>query len=154
MAACFLLGVLGTTDWVDGYVARRFDQVSELGKVLDPVVDRLVFFVGIGAALWYGHFPVWFGFLVLLREISIATLMVGGTILGMSRFPVTILGKRATFALLCAVPWITIGSAGGAWRLVEFVGWAVGVPGLVLSYYTFFQYLPIVRANLSSRAEG
>jgi len=43
------IAALGATDWVDGYIARHFDQVSELGKVLDPVADRLLFFVGIGA---------------------------------------------------------------------------------------------------------
>lgn len=152
--ACFLLGILGTTDWVDGWVARRFDQVSEFGKILDPVADRVVFFVGIGSALWFDVFPRVFGMLILAREISIAVLMVGGTLLGMARFPVTKAGKRATFALLCAVPWITIGSAGGGWRLVEVAGWIVGVPGVVLSYITFFGYLPIVRANLVSRAKG
>lgn len=151
---CFLLGFLGATDWVDGWVARRFDQVSEFGKVLDPVADRVVFFVGIGAALWQGYFPVVFGALILVREAAIAVLMVGGTLLGMERFPVTTAGKRATFALLCAVPWITIGSAGGPWLAAEAAGWFVGIPGLVLSYVTFFQYLPIVRANLASRNVG
>ena len=48
-AAAWLLAALGATDWVDGYIARHFDQVSELGKVLDPVADRLLFFVGVGA---------------------------------------------------------------------------------------------------------
>lgn len=149
--ACFLLGFLGATDWVDGWVARRFDQISEFGKVLDPVADRIVFFVGIGAALWHSYFPVVFGGLILVREVGIAVLMVGGTLLGMERFPVTTAGKRATFALLCAVPWITIGSAGGVWLVAEAAGWIVGVPGLILSYVTFFQYLPMVRANLASR---
>jgi len=51
VAGSFFLGFLAATDWVDGYVARRFNQVSEFGKVLDPVADRAVFFVGIGAAM-------------------------------------------------------------------------------------------------------
>ncbi len=50
-AAYLLAAVLGVTDWVDGYIARRFHQVSTLGKVLDPVADRLLFFVGVGAIL-------------------------------------------------------------------------------------------------------
>lgn len=151
VAAGFLLGTLAMTDWVDGWVARRFNQVSEFGKVLDPVADRLVFFVGVGVAMWYDHFPDLFGSLILIREVSIAVLMVGGTLLGMERFPVTIAGKRATFALLCAVPWITVGGAGGPWVVVLAAGWMVGVPGLVLSYVTFFQYLPMVRSHMSSR---
>ena len=56
-AAAGLLAVLGATDWVDGYIARHFDQVSNLGKILDPVADRLLFFVGIVAILIDGAGP-------------------------------------------------------------------------------------------------
>ena len=47
-SAAYLLAVIGTTDFFDGYIARHFNQISELGKVLDPVADRLLFFVGGG----------------------------------------------------------------------------------------------------------
>lgn len=122
VAASFFFGALGFTDWIDGYIARRFNQVSEFGKIMDPVADRLVFFVGITTAMYFGYFPVWFGVVILIREVSIALVMVVGTLLGMERFSVTRLGKWATFALLCAVPWITIGSAGGIWVYFEILG--------------------------------
>ena len=153
VAASFLLGFLGGTDWVDGWVARRFDQVSELGKILDPVADRLVFLVGIISVMWHGSFPVWFGIAIVLREASIAALMVGATLLGMERFDVTRRGKTATFALLCAVPWITLGSVGGGWAVFTWIGWAVGLPGLVLSWLTFFEYLPLVKAHMAGGRE-
>ena len=152
VAGSFFFGLLGFTDWVDGYIARRFNQVSEFGKVIDPVADRVVFFVGIGTAMYYSHFPVWFGIVILVREVSIALVMVVGTLLGMERFAVTRLGKWATFALLCAVPWITIGSAGGIWTIVEVVGWIVGIPGIIVSYVAFFRYLPTVRAHMSPKS--
>lgn len=151
VAGSFFFGALAFTDWIDGYIARRFNQVSEFGKVIDPVADRLVFFVGISTAMYYGFFPVWFGVVILVREVSIALVMVLGTLLGMERFAVTRLGKWATFALLCAVPWITIGAAGGVWVSFEILGWLVGLPGIVASYLAFFRYLPIVRANMSSK---
>ena len=147
--AAFLLGCLGATDWVDGWLARRFDQVSELGKVLDPIADRAVFLVGLGSVIWYDAFPLWFGALIIAREAAIASLMVGATLLGMERFDVTRRGKIATFALLCAVPWVCLGSVGGGWMLVGIAGWAVGIPGLVLSWLTFFEYVPMVRAHIA-----
>lgn len=150
VAGSWYFGVLAATDWIDGYLARRLNQVSELGKVIDPVADRLVFFVGIGTAMYYGFFPSWFGVVILVREVSIAVLMVGATALGMERFPVTRLGKWATFALLCAVPWITLGSAGGLWSVFTLIGWTAGVPGVVVSYISFFKYLPTVKAHMSA----
>ena len=150
VAGSWFFGLLGATDFVDGYIARRFNQVSELGKILDPIADRAVFFVGITAAMYYDYLPVWFGVVILVREVSIALLMVGATAMGMERFPVTRLGKWATFDLLAAVPWITLGSAGGNWTIFTFMGWAAGIPGIIVSYKSFFDYLPSVRAHLAS----
>jgi cardiolipin synthase len=148
VASSFVLGFLGASDWVDGYLARRLNQVSELGKVLDPVADRLVFFVGVSAAIYYDGIPSWFGIAILVREGFVTLMMLAGTALGMERFPVTKNGKRATFALLWAVPWILIGTAGGPWVFFQVCGWCIGVPGLVLSYVTAVQYVPVVRAHL------
>ena len=150
VAGSWFFGILAATDWIDGYLARRLNQVSVFGAIIDPVADRLVFFVGIGTAMNYGFFPVWCGVLILFREVSIAILMVGATALGMERFPVTRLGKRATFALLCAVPWITLGSAGGVWSFFTVIGWAAAVPGIIISYVSFVKYLPTVKAHMSS----
>jgi hypothetical protein len=49
------------------------------------------------------------------------------------------------------VPWITIGAAGGVWVTFEILGWIVGIPGIIVSYIAFMQYLPTVRANMSSK---
>ncbi|MEY2402925.1 MAG: hypothetical protein QOD38_476, partial [Acidimicrobiaceae bacterium] len=68
-ASAWFLGALGATDFVDGYVARHFHQTSNLGKVLDPVADRLLLFVGIGAILYDGTVPAWFAVAVLAREV-------------------------------------------------------------------------------------
>ena len=103
-AAAWLLAALGATDWVDGYLARRMHQVSELGKILDPVADRLLFIVGAGGILVDGSVPVWFAVVVLVRET-----LVGGTtiVLGMfgaRRIDVTWFGKAGTFMLMVAGP--------------------------------------------------
>ena len=64
--------MLGITDFLDGYIARHFNQVSDLGKVLDPVADRLLFFVGVGGILIDGSVPAWFAVAVLVREALVA----------------------------------------------------------------------------------
>ena len=62
---------LGSTDWVDGYIARRFDQVSEFGKIFDPTVDRLLFIVSVTAIIIDGSIPLWFAVAVLVREVLV-----------------------------------------------------------------------------------
>ena len=63
--------VLGATDWVDGYIARRYDQVSELGKVLDPTADRVLFIVCVGGIIIAGGGArSWFSILVVVREVA------------------------------------------------------------------------------------
>src|SRR5690348_9707151 len=68
IAAAALLAVLGASDWVDGWIARHFDQGSELGKVLDPVADRILLLVGAVALLVQGSVPLVVGILVLARS--------------------------------------------------------------------------------------
>src|SRR3954447_1676354 len=75
-AAAGLLGGLGATDFLDGYIARHFNQASDLRKILDPVADRLLFFVGAGGILIDGSVPVWYAVAILVREavVAVATL--------------------------------------------------------------------------------
>ncbi|MEY2436474.1 MAG: hypothetical protein QOF97_1310, partial [Acidimicrobiaceae bacterium] len=85
VAAASLLGFLGATDFVDGYIARHFDQESELGKILDPVADRLLFFVGAGGILVDGSVPVWFAVAILVREALVTAATLGLAALGARR---------------------------------------------------------------------
>ncbi|MGH9205293.1 MAG: CDP-alcohol phosphatidyltransferase family protein, partial [Acidimicrobiales bacterium] len=85
LAAAGLLAALGATDWVDGYVARRFDQVSTLGKVLDPIADRVVVGVGVLCILIDGSAPVWFGVAVLVREALLSIVVAVLAALGAAR---------------------------------------------------------------------
>jgi cardiolipin synthase len=149
LAASLLLGGLGATDWVDGYLARRFGQTSELGKVLDPTADRLLFLVGIFAMLVDGSVPVWFGVATLVREafVAVAALVLGA--LGARRIDVTWLGKCATFALMFAFPFFLASHADiSSHRVFDVLAWATGIPGLVLAYYTVWQYVPLARGAL------
>lgn len=149
LAAAALLAVLGATDWVDGYVARRWHQVSTLGKVLDPVADRLLFFVAIGAIISDDSAPRWFCIAVLAREIVVAATTVTLAALGARRIDVTWSGKAGTFALMFAFPLFLAGSSDvGVANLFTVAAWLFGLPGLVLSYYAALQYVPRARDAL------
>ena len=147
--AAFLLGLLGITDWVDGWVARRFNQCSDFGAIFDPATDRVLFIVGTGAVLISGAIPLWFGLAIVIREIVVSAVMVLATAFGMRRFEVSLLGKRYTFLLMMAVPLLLLSSSNHVTAsAAEITGWILGVPGLALCYFTAFAYIPKVRENL------
>ncbi|MGI8663636.1 MAG: CDP-alcohol phosphatidyltransferase family protein [Acidimicrobiales bacterium] len=153
VASAWLLAGLGVTDFLDGYIARHFDQESELGKILDPVADRLLFFVGVGGILVDGAMPLWFAVLLLAREAVVTVATVALAALGAKRIDVTWFGKAATLANMVAVPlWLAYDCDDLSWQpLAGFLAYGFAIPGLVLGYYAAALYVPIARAAL---AEG
>jgi cardiolipin synthase len=151
-AAAWLLGGLGATDWVDGYLARRLGQTSEFGKKFDPTVDRVLFVVAVIAIMINGAMPIWFGIAVLVRELAVGlTVAIATLFFGMERFDVTWLGKCATFLLMFAVPGFLMGESSAylaEWYTVA--AWCLAIPGLILSYYTAFAYAPKIAAAIRS----
>jgi len=150
--AAWLLAALGSTDWVDGFIARKFDQSSEFGKIFDPTVDRLLFIVSVTAIVIDGSIPIWFAVAVLVREVLVGGVIAFCTLfLHMERFGVTWLGKCATFLLMGAVPSFLLGAA-DVWESPFFaaLAWVLGIPGLVLSYWTGIAYIPLIRSGLEA----
>jgi len=153
--AALLLGVLGMTDWVDGWVARTFNQTSQFGIVFDPFVDRALFVVGTGSVLMDGGVPVWFCVSILFREVFVGLMMLAGTMFGMKRFAVSIWGKRYTFLLMTSVPLLLLGASTHVTADAARVGgWLLGIPGLIMSYIVGVLYIPVVLQNVrAGRAE-
>lgn len=143
-AAASLLGILGATDWIDGYIARHYDQVSDLGKILDPVADRLLFFVSIAAILIDGTVPIWFAVMVLVREIVVAATTVVLGLLGARRIDVTWWGKAGTFGLMFAFPMFLASDSTIGWAdTARVIAWVTAIPGLTFSYIAWALYLPM-----------
>jgi cardiolipin synthase len=149
-AAAFMLGGLGATDWVDGWLARHFNQVSEFGKMFDPTADRLLFIVSITGILIKGIEPTWFFWAVGAREVVIGgTIAIATVVFKMQRFDVTWWGKMATFLLMFAIPGFMLGASDFPGHSAFLVAsWILAVPGLVLSYYTAITYVPTIRQSL------
>jgi cardiolipin synthase len=156
LAAAALLAVLGATDWVDGWIARRYDQGSELGKVLDPTADR-VLLVAAAVALLTQDMPgpvdvvLW---VVLVRETVIAAVTVGLGIAGARRIDVVWAGKAGTLAVMFALPMFLAAESvpsGAASVGFAVAGWGFAIGGVVLGYYAAAKYVPAARLAL---AEG
>lgn len=146
IAAAVLLAVLGATDWVDGYVARHFHQVSNLGKMLDPIVDRALLVFGVGGIIIDGSVPLWFGLFVVVREVVLSTWVISITALGARRMDVTWFGKAQTFAMMSAFPLFLASEdpalSERAADVVRTLAWVCAVPGLVFSVIAFVGYFP------------
>jgi cardiolipin synthase len=150
--AAALLAFLGITDFLDGYIARHFNQVSDLGKVLDPVADRLLLFVGVGGILIDGSVPVWFAVAVLVREALVAGATLALAALGARRIDVSWFGKAGTFFLMISFPLFLASESTLGWAdTAATLAWGTGIPGLVLSWYAAILYVPMARDAL---AEG
>ncbi len=155
-----LLGTLGATDWIDGYVARRFNQSSTFGKMYDPSVDRLMMVVSIISIMIVIEAPSFriYAGIVAAREVLVAAYVVTITAMGAKRMNVTWWGKVGTFANMCAFPWFLFAyepSFSEAWQNAwKVAAWAVAIPGVVFSLLSASQYLTLgPKALAEGRAE-
>lgn len=144
-AGLVLFALVVATDWIDGWAARRLGQVSELGKVLDPLADRLAIAAGLIALMISGLFPVWAGALILARDVAV---LIGVAVLSARgvRLEVRWIGKLATFSLMTAIvaiAWGNLDLSLSEGALV--VGWAAFAVGIVEYYVSAWVYASDLR---------
>ncbi len=148
------LGVLmlsGVTDFLDGYLARKLDQTSVLGQILDPVADRLyILAVVVGLAL-RDIIPWWAALSLPLRDLLLWGLVPLLRTRGYSALPVHFLGKAATFNLLYAFPLLLLGDGEGVVpTLAQVFGWAFALWGIGLYWWAGLLYAWQVRRLLAT----
>jgi cardiolipin synthase len=150
VAAAFLLAFLGATDWVDGFIARRYDQVSTVGKVLDPTADRILLAVGIFAILIDGAVPAWVAWLAIVREVAVGAGVVALAALGARRVDVQWAGKAGTLLLMVAFPLFLVSHADDlSWAdEARAVAWPFALVGLGFAYWSALKYIPLGREAL------
>jgi len=153
--AAVLLGFLGATDWVDGYAARHLGQISNLGKAMDPTVDRLLLITGVVSIIAVGGCPQWFGIVVVTREVVMSAWVLSIMALGAKRMEVSRAGKRGTVGILVAFPAFLAASdeaiPDGMRLAFEVVAWCAAIPGLVFALIAFVGYFP---AGMVALREG
>src|SRR3954454_6815813 len=150
LAAALLLALLGASDWVDGWIARRFDQGSDLGKVLDPVADRILLLLPAVALVVQGSVPLVVGVLVLARKVLVSVAVLALAAAGARRIDVRWVGKAGTLALMFAFPLYLWADAihGDAHDVVLVAAWFMAISGLAFSYYAALTYVPLARDAL------
>lgn len=146
--AGWVLFVIASTDWIDGYLARRLDQVSELGKLLDPLADRIAIAVAVIFGWVADVLVTWFAALIILREAVVGIAAIAVFARGGGRIDVRRVGKLATAMVYSAVTWF-YWAEGYDWAWLEGLAFAMGVSGLALYYYVMLDYGSDIRARLA-----
>jgi len=140
--AIVVLAVGGFTDWADGKLARLLDQYSRLGALLDPAVDRLYILAALVALGVRGIVPWWVVAVLVGRDLVLGVCVAVLRRMGYAPFPVTYIGKAATFLLLYAFPILLLGTQGGFWgTLAQPVGYAFAAWGVALYLWSGLLYL-------------
>jgi len=152
--AVALLIVAGLSDWLDGKIARAFNQSSRLGQVLDPAADRLYIAATIIALAVRGIIPWWLVAVLGVRELTVgAALTVLRRRAGFGTLQVSLVGKAATLCLLYAFPLLFLGDhPGWGGTLARVIGWAFATWGTFLYWWAAMLYLAQVRILLSRGA--
>ncbi len=155
VGAALLLAALGATDWIDGYLARRLDQVSDLGAVMDPLADRILLSAAVIAMLMDESLPAWLGVAMLLRETTVGSATVGLALAGARRIEVLFIGKAGTLGLMFALPLFLYRADGGDLADgARWFAWGFALPGLTLSYCAAFGYITPARNALREGRAG
>lgn len=148
--ATLTLAVLGSSDWIDGYAARRLDQISTVGKWLDPVADRIALIVIATTFVATKIAPAWLVFSIVIPDIILIT---NALVLfhGNPNLRVSTLGKVRTALLLVGTPLLLLGNTdwGKGTVLGDISTWALAL-ACVLHVVAAVQYF--VQAHRKSRA--
>jgi cardiolipin synthase len=145
LAALIVVAVSSISDWADGYIARRFNQVSELGKSLDPIADRCFILVTFVVLVVREEIPIWLLLLVVGRDLVMAILVSLVARSGHCPMAVTYVGKAATLCLLVAMPLFLLATltadASTFSDVARVLAWIFALIGVVLYWASAIQYL-------------
>lgn len=153
--AIAVLMVSGTTDWLDGKIARRWNQMSRLGTLLDPAADRLYILATLIGLTARGVVPLWLTLALVGRDVALAGFLPVLRRFGYGPLPVHFLGKAATFNLLAGFPLLLLGEGDSVVSQVAFAfGWAFAIWGSALYWWAGVLYVVQVRQVVAAaRAE-
>jgi cardiolipin synthase (CMP-forming) len=130
------------TDWLDGYLARRLNQFSRLGELLDPLADRLYILAALAALFIRDLIPLWVLLALVGRDLLMSVLLAHLKKRGITGLPVHFVGKAATMNLLYALPLVLMGTFTSTFgHVAHIIGWAFLIWGVAMYWYAAVLYL-------------
>ncbi|MBC7549395.1 MAG: CDP-alcohol phosphatidyltransferase family protein [Cellulomonas sp.] len=150
--ALAVLAVSGASDWLDGLIARHFNQVTRLGQLLDPAADRLFILVTLIGLALRDVVPLWIVVVLIGRDVLLACLLPVLARHGYGPLPVHFAGKAGTFALLYAFPLLLLAEwSGTVGTVASALGWAFAWWGVGLYWFAALLYFAQARTLVHSR---
>ncbi len=144
--AVAVLMVSGFTDWLDGKIARKWNQMSKVGALLDPAADRLYILATLIGLTVRGVVPLWLTLVLVGRDVVLAGFLPVLRRHGYGPLPVHFLGKAATFNLLAGFPLLLLGDGDSVVSQVAHAfGWAFAIWGTALYWWAGWLYVVQVR---------
>ena len=139
--AGLLLGFIGATDWVDGYLARRLNQTSTVGKVIDPSADRLLLIAAGVVTLHQSLMPAWLLVMIFAREIAVASVVGAVAIRFKQRLDVVYYGKAGTLLMMFGFPFFVFAGANTSFSIgFRVIGYVFLLPGLAVLFLALGSY--------------
>jgi cardiolipin synthase len=139
--AILVLAIGGVTDYLDGKLARAWNQTSRFGELADPFIDRIYIVATLIVLQMRGAIPLWIIIALLGRDLILAIMTLFLTRKGLPPLQVTYLGKAATFNLLYAFPFLLLALNDSWYGTLAFIfGWAFTIWGVVLYLFTGVSY--------------
>ncbi len=137
--------IFAGTDWLDGYLARKLNQVTDLGKFLDPLVDKLLVMAPLMALVGMGEIPAWGVFLILARELTISGWRVNPTFQQGKVPGAGLWGKAKTVVQIVAIA-LLLAPLDGPWQITALILFWIAV---ALTWISGLLYL--LPASLQSK---
>jgi cardiolipin synthase len=150
--ALVVLALASASDWLDGFIARKFNQITELGKVLDPAADRMYIFASLIGLTLNGTIPAWLAMVIIARDVMLLIVYPILASRGYGPLPVHFLGKAGTFALLYALPLLLMADIFPTAKFIVLpLAWGFAYWGVALYWVAGFMYVNQVRKLVLSR---
>lgn len=151
VVTCLLIFIASFTDWLDGYAARKLNQMTRLGQLLDPISDRLYILALLYVVYYYELASILIISFVILRELLLSGLLLYLKTKGITGLPVHYLGKMGAFCLMIGFPGLIFAQAFPQQSFIWFtIGWSFLTWGIFLYIFSTYKYFAHARQVMAT----